>query len=162
MINYLQVKWNCQLTIPVGQQTHQAVEACVRDFCDAGCTSAYSLNSGCCKLFILAFHIGLKNIVSISSAQSLRGVQLFVIPWTAALPGLPVHHQLLELTQTHVHQVGDAIQPSHPRLSPSPAFNLSQHQSVFHWISSSHKVAKVLELQLQRQSFQWLFRTDFL
>lgn len=66
MINYLQVKWNCQLTIPVGQQTHQAVEACVRDFWDAGCTSAYSLNSGCCKLFILAFHVGLKNIASIS------------------------------------------------------------------------------------------------
>ena len=103
-----------------------------------------------------------KSIVSISSAQSLRGVQLFVIPWTAALPGLPVHHQLLESTQTHLHWFGYTIQPSHPRLSPSPAFNLSQHQSVFHWISSSHKVAKVLELQLQRQSFQWLFRTDFL
>ena len=75
----------------------------------------------------------------------------------------PVHHQLLELTQTHVHQVGDAIQPSHPLSSPSPpAFNLSQYQGLFKWVSSSHLVSKVLEFQLQHQSFQWIFRTDFL
>ena len=75
-------------------------------------------------------------------------------------PGLPVHHQPLELTQTHVHWVGDAIQPSHPLSSPSPpAFNLSQHQGLFKWVSSSHQVAKVLEFQLQHQSFQWIFRT---
>ena len=78
-------------------------------------------------------------------------------------PGLPVHHQLPELAQTHVHRVGDAIQPSHPLLSPSPpAFNLSQHQDLFQWASSLHQVAKVLEFQLQHQSFQWIFRTDFL
>ena len=60
-------------------------------------------------------------------------------------PGFPVHHQLLELTQNHVPRVGDAIQPSHPLLSPSPpAFNLSQHQGLFKWVSSSHQVAKVL------------------
>ena len=65
-------------------------------------------------------------------------------------PVLPVHHQLLEFTQTHVHWVGDAIQPSHPLSSPSPPdFNLSQHQGLFKWVSSSHQVAKVLELQLQ-------------
>ena len=78
-------------------------------------------------------------------------------------PGLPVHHQLLEFTQTHVHWVSDAIQPSHPLSSPSPpAFNLSQHQGLFKWVSSSHQVAKVLEFQLQHQSFQLIFRTDFL
>ena len=78
-------------------------------------------------------------------------------------PGLPVHHQLLESTQTHVHWVGDAIQPSHPLSSPSPpAFNLSQHQGLFQWVSSLHQVAKVLEFQLQHQSFQWIFRTDLL
>ena len=72
-------------------------------------------------------------------------------------PGLPVHHQLPEFTQIHVHWVSDAIQPSHPLLSPSPpAFNLSQHQSLFQWVSSSHQVAKVLEFQLQHQSFQWI------
>ena len=78
-------------------------------------------------------------------------------------PGLPVHHQLPEFTQIPVHQVGDAIQPSHPLSSPSPpAFNLSQHQGLFQWVSSSHQVAKVLEFQLQHQSFQWTFRIDFL
>ena len=74
-------------------------------------------------------------------------------------PGFPVHHQLLELTQTHVHWVSDAIQPSHPLSSPSPAFNLSQHQGLVHWVSSSHQVAKVLEFQLQHQSFQSTPRT---
>ena len=69
--------------------------------------------------------------------------------------GLPVHHQLLELAHAHIHQVGDAIQPSHPLLSPSPpAFNLSQHHGLFQWVSSSHQVVKLLELQLQHQSFQ--------
>ena len=80
-----------------------------------------------------------------------------------SMPGLPVHHQLPEFTQTHVYWVSDAIQPSYPLLFPSPfAFNLSQHQSLFKWVSSSHQVAKVLEFQLQHQSFQWIFRTDFL
>ena len=78
-------------------------------------------------------------------------------------PGFPVHHQFPELAQTHIHWVSDAIQPSHPLLSPSPlAFNLSQHQGLFQWVDSSHQVVKVLELLLQHQSFQWIFRTDFL
>ena len=77
-------------------------------------------------------------------------------------PGLPVHYQLPESTQIHVHRVGNATKPSHPLSSPSPpALNLSQHQGLFRWISSSHQVAKVLEFQLQHQSFQWIFRTDF-
>ena len=77
-------------------------------------------------------------------------------------PGFPVHHHLPELTQTHVHWAGDANQPSHPLSSSSPfAFNLSQHQGLFQWVSSLHQVAKVLEFQLQHQSFQWIFRTDF-
>ena len=84
-------------------------------------------------------------------------------PMNRSTPGLPVHHQLPEFTQTHVHWVGDAIQPSHPLSSPSPlTFNLSQHQGLFQWVNSSREVAKVLEFQLQHQSFQWIFRTDFL
>ena len=84
-------------------------------------------------------------------------------PMDCNTPGLPVYHQLPEFTQTHVHWVGDAIQPSHPLSSPSPpAFNLSQWQGHFKWVSSSHQVAKVLEFQLQHQSFNWTFRTDFL
>ena len=79
------------------------------------------------------------------------------------MPGLPVYHQLPESTQTHVHWVGDAIQPSHPLLSPSPpALNPSQHHGLFKRVSSLYKVAIVLEFQLQHQSFQWIFRTDFL
>ena len=76
-------------------------------------------------------------------------------PMNRSTLGLPVHHHLPEFTQTHVHQVGIAIQPSHP-LSPvsSPAPNPSQHQSLFQWVNSSHEVAKVLEFQLQHHSFQ--------
>ena len=74
-------------------------------------------------------------------------------PMNCSMPGLPVHHQLPEFTQTHVHWVDDAIQPSHPLSSPSPpALNLSQHQDLFQWVSSSHEVAKVLEFQLQHQT----------
>ena len=70
-------------------------------------------------------------------------------PMNRSMPGLPVHHQLPEFTQTHVHRVSDAIQPSHPLSSPSPpAPNPSQHQSLFQWVNSSHEVAKVLEFQL--------------
>ena len=96
------------------------------------------------------------------SVQSLSHVRLFVTPWTAA------RQASLSITNTRnllklVHWVGDAIQPSHPLLSPSPlAFDLSQDQGLFHWVSSSHLVAKVLELLLQHQSFQWIFRTDVL
>ena len=80
-----------------------------------------------------------------------------------SMPGFPIHHQHLKLAQTHVHQVPDVIQPSHTLSSPSPpVFILSQHESLFQWISSLHQVAKVLEFQLQHQSFQQIFRTDFL
>ena len=84
-------------------------------------------------------------------------------PMNRSTPGLPVYHQPPESTQTHVHWVSDAIQPSHPLSSPSPpALNLSQHQGLFTWVSSSHQVAKISESQLQHQSFQWTRRTDFL
>ena len=81
----------------------------------------------------------------------------------SSMLGLHVHHQLPESTQTHVHWVGDAIQPSHPLSFPSPpALNISQHQGLFKWVSSSHEVAKVLEFQLQHQFFQLIFSIDFL
>ena len=84
-------------------------------------------------------------------------------PMDCSTPSFSVHHQLPEFSQTNVHRVSDAIQPSHPLSSPSPpAFNLSHHQDLFQWVSSSHQVTKVLELQLQHQSSQWIFRTDFL
>ena len=84
-------------------------------------------------------------------------------PMDCSMPVFPVHRQLPEPTQTHVHRVSGAIQPSHPLSSPSPpALNLSQDQGLFKWVSSLPQVAIVLEFQLQHQSFQWLFRTDFL
>ena len=75
-------------------------------------------------------------------------------PRTSCMPGFPVHHQLRVIAQTHVHRVGDAIQPPHPLLSPSPAFSLPKHQGCFQGVSSSHQVDKVLKFQLQHQSFQ--------
>ena len=84
-------------------------------------------------------------------------------PMYRSRPGLPVHHQLLESTQTRVRWVSDAIQPSHPLSSPSPpALNFSQHQGLFQRVSSLHQVAKLLEFQLQHQSFQWTPRNDLL
>ena len=84
-------------------------------------------------------------------------------PMECSTTGFPVHDQLPELAQTLVHRVSDTIQPSHPLSSPSPsAFNISQNQVFFQWLISLHQVAKVLKLQLQHQSFQWIFRTDFL
>ena len=84
-------------------------------------------------------------------------------PMDYGTPGSSVLHYLLEFAQIYVHWVSDAIQPSHSLSSPSPpALNLSQHQGLFQWISSSHQVARVLELQLQHHSFQWIFRVNFL
>jgi len=102
--------------------------------------------------------------VSTSSVSSVaQSCPTLCDPMNRSTPGLPVHHQLLEFTQTHVHRVSDAIQPSHPLSSPSPpAPNPSQHQSLFQWFSSSHEVAKVLEFQLQHQAFQWTPRADLL
>ena len=99
--------------------------------------------------------IFIKKDVQFSSVQSLSRVQL-CNPIDCSTPGLPVHHQLPKLAQTHVHQVGDAIQPSHPLSSPSPpAFNLSQHQGLFQWVSCLYQVAKVLELQHQKDIGLW-------
>ena len=92
-----------------------------------------------------------KNIFLFSSVT--QSCPTFCDPMDCRTPGLPVHHQLPEFTQTHVHWVGDAIQPSHPLSSPSPpTFNHSQHQGLFQWVSSFHQVAKVLEFQFQPQS----------
>ena len=110
-------------------------------------------------------------IVYHSSVQFSSVTQLCPTLWDSVnccTPRLPVHHQLPEFTQTHVHCVGGAIQPSHPLSSPfPPAHNSSQHQSLFQWVNSSHEVAKVLEFQIQHHSLQRtpradLFRMDWL
>ena len=104
----------------------------------------------------------LAHLVSLVSSV-LQSCLTLCNPMNYSRPRFPVHHQLLEFAQTHVHQVSDAIQPSHSLSSPSPsALNLSQHQGLFQWVSSWHQVAKVFEFQLQHQSFQCIFRTNFL
>ena len=118
-------------------------------------------------------HYSIRIILEVNTTPSTKQVlqfssvsQPYMIlcdPMKRRTPELPIHNQLPEFIQTHVHRVGDAIQPSHPLSSPSlPALNLSQHQGLFKWASSSHQVAKVSEFQLQHQSFQWTPRTDLL
>ena len=90
-----------------------------------------------------------KSIKSIQFSSATQSCPTLCNPMNRSTAGLPVHHQLPEFTQTHVHRVSDAIQPSHPLSSPSPpAPNPSQHQNLFQWVNSSHEVAKVLEFQL--------------
>ena len=105
----------------------------------------------------------LEGLVGLHQFSSVQSCPTLCNPTDHSMPSLPVHHQLPEFTQTHVYQVSDAIQPSHPLSLPSPpSLNLSQHQGVFKWVSSSHQVAKILEFQFQHQSFQWTLRTDLL
>ena len=115
------------------------------------------------KKAFLSLHDILQNSSVVQFSLAAQSCLTLCNPMDCSMAGFPVHHQLREHAQTHVHWVGDAIQPSHSLLSPSPlAFNLSQHQGLFQWDSSSYQVAKVLEFQLQHQSFQWIFRTYFL
>ena len=123
----------------------------------------YILNQFIVCLTLFNFRIKFKILNMAQFSSVAQSCLTLCNPMNHRMPGLPVHHQLPESTQTHVHRVSDAIQPSHALLSPSPlALNLSQHQGLFKWVSSSHQVAKVLEFQLQYQSFQWTPRTDLL
>ena len=97
----------------------------------------------------------LKQVLKVQFSSVTQSGPTLYDPMNHSTPGLSIHHQLPESTQTHVHWVDDAIQLSYPLSSPSPpALNLSQHQGLYQWVSSSHQVAKVLEFQLQHQSFQ--------
>ena len=100
--------------------------------------------------------------MSCRSVSSVQSCPTLCDPMDCSTPGVSVHHQLPEFPQTHDHWVVDAIQSPHPLSSPSPAFNLSQHQGLFKWIISLHQVAKVLGFQVQHQSFQWILRNDLL
>ena len=140
-------------------------------FCKVSVQIIFSFQNGLFDLslsglnfwFIFDSHKYILDAVQFSSVQSLSHVWLFATPMNHSMPGLPVLHQLPEFTQSHVHWLGDAIQPSHPLSSPFPtALNLSKHQGLFKWVTSLHQVAKVLEFQLQHQSFQWAFKTDLL
>ena len=148
---YLCCIWNFMLTIIEGE-----IRPCLKDICDLVTRTCGHLDLDVKWTVWLWF----------SSVQFSSVTQSYPTLWDPmnhSMPGLPVHHQLPESTQTHVHWISDAIQPSRPLLSPSPpAPNPSLHQALFQWASSSHQVAKVLEFQLQHQSFQWTPRTDLL
>ena len=102
-------------------------------------------------------------IDSVQFSSDAQSCPTLCNPMNRSTAGLPVHHQLLEFIQTHIHWDSDAIQPSYPLSSPSPpAPNPSQHQGLYQWLNSWYEVTKVLEFQVQNQSFQWIFRTDFL
>ena len=130
-------------------------EFCIKEFMIWATVSSQSCFADCIELL----HLWLKGTErgqnerrlcsSVQFSSVAQSCPTLCDPMNRSTPGLPVHHQLPEFTQIHIHQVSDAIQPSHPQSSPSPpAPNLSQHQSLFQWVSSSHEVAKVLELQL--------------
>ena len=118
------------------------------------------------KVFLVAnrkTYLKQNHFLSIQFSSVTQSCPTLWDPKNRSMPGLPVHHQLLDFMQTHVHRVSDAIQTSHPLLSPSPpAPKPSQHQGLFQWVNSSYEVAKVLEFQLQHQSFQWTPRPDLL
>ena len=128
--------------------------------------NVYSIIILTCKFTCNFLNFSSSFLLFISSVQIILVAQSCLTlndSMNLSTPSLPVHHQLQKSTQTHAHWVGDAMQPSHPLSSPSPpAPNPSQHQGLFQWVNSLHEVAKVLEFQLQHQSFQWTPRTDLL
>ena len=149
--------WRIQVKGSASSETHlMGWDGCL--LIASSCDGESSHLSYVSSLFIeiqLTYNVVL--ISAIQKSDSLISVQFSSVtqscptlcdPMDSSTPGLPIHHQLPESTQTHVHWVGDAIQPSHPLSSPSPALNLSQHQGLFQWVNSSHQVAKVLEFQL--------------
>ena len=126
-------------------------------------SSKITADSDCSHEIKDTWLFGRKAMPSLQFSSVTQSWSTLCDPMDCSTLGFPVHHQVPELAQIHVHRVGDTIQPSHLLLSPfPPSFNLSQQQGLFQWVSSSQQVAKVLELQLQHQSFQWIFRVDFL
>ena len=158
-----------QVLLPMGfsRQEYQSGLPCPppEDLSDPGTKTASLMSPALAGSSLLLAPPRITMFISIFYAVQFSSVTRSCLtlcdPMGCSKPGFPVYHQLAELSQTQVHWVGDAIQPSHPLSSPSPpTFNLSQHQGFFKWVSSSHQVAKVLEIQLQHPSFQWILFTQ--
>ena len=157
-----------KIYLPVIYQTANILQLCVciwyfnNDYFCLGCGNEFksiliSLDNSLSKKNIVLFPCKppvralsyIKCLLKHQFSSVAQSCPTLCDPMNRSTPGLPVHHQLPEFTQTHIHQVGDAIQPPHSLSSPSPpALNLSQHQGLFQWVSSSHEVARVLEFQL--------------
>ena len=154
---WITIQGNIKLNL--GSQTHRIIKH-LETMCWIKAHNSHSLP----KWKLLFMHTSVSPSLTTHQYSSVAQSCLTLCdPMNHSMPGFHVHHQILEFTPTHVHRVSDAIHPSHPLSSPSPpALNLSQYQGLFKWVSSSYQVAKVLEFQLQHQSFQWIFRTDFL
>ena len=145
----------CYLNSPIPRALNLAVfsawTALLPDICTANVFTSSSLDS--------SIVLSVKPILTCCSVT--QSCSTLWDPMDCSTSGFPVLYYLLEFA--HIHWVNNAILPSHPLLPPSPpALNLSQHRSLFWWVSSLHQVARLLELQLQHQSFQWIFKTDFL
>ena len=160
-------KWCCQPKKKKHTQRKRC-ELCFIQGLTKDCNSGDSLSVGlrnCSKdtgeepvyVWVIVVKKSIWSNVHLDKRWPLITKNIYLKLMTLVLFEYVVLHHLLEFAQTHVHWVGDTIQPSYPLSPPSPsALNLSQHQGLFHWVSSSHQVAKVLELQ--HQSFQWIFR----
>ena len=155
MLCYYKILLNCQNTQSLFLKPNFAIHLWIKIRCCRTLTQSYG-------------HLNLKALLcwgqlSHCYCSVTQSRPTLCEPRDCSMPGFPVFHHLLELAQTHVHWVSDAIQASHPLsfLSP-PAFYLSQHQGLFQWTDTSHQVATVLHLHFQHQSFQWIFRITFL
>ena len=148
--NIVELKWCSYSTLPLVLDH----ECCYHPFSSVLFWSHLPVISNFPNIVVLAEHGYLitadpQLCHQFNSVQLLSCVRLFCDPMNCSMPGLPVHHQLPEFTQTHVHRVSDAIQPSHPlSFSSPPAPNPSQHQSLFQWVNSLHEVTKILEFQI--------------
>ena len=155
------LRWLHSITVSMDMNLSKLQEKVARETWCALVSEVTKSQTWLCKWTTVAITVSTSDLVQFSSVAQL--CPTLCNPVNHSTPGFPVHHQLSESTQNHVRWVDGAIQPSHPLLSPSlPGFNLSQHQGLFQWVSSSYQVAKVLEFQLQHESFHWTPRTDFL
>ena len=138
-----------EFSLAVKSEDGLAVSLTLQVPCTSRCSISVHWRKERMKVFVYTNRGSHASYLRVQFSSVTQSCPTLCDPMNRSTPGLPVHHQLPEVTQTHVHRVSDAIQPSHPLSSPSPpAPNPSQHQSLFQWVNSSHEVAKVLEFQL--------------
>ena len=149
-------------TTGIGSRFLRLQSPCAHHFCRTACSFFFFFSWSIIDLQCVSFSIQQSDF-SYCCCSVAKTCSPLCYTVDCSMPGFPVLPYLPEFTQAHVDWVGDAIQTPHPMSPPSPpALGLSQHQDLFQWVSSLHRVARVLEFQLLHQSFQWIFRVDFL